>query len=85
MDLTHEQDSSPGSQDVDDVVADHLGEGLNTTFLPQPLVAGLLIVLQLQVVGAVRGLWGSAGEKILIAAFYLLEGLRGFFTVLSCF
>ena len=62
MDLTHEQDSGPGSEDVDDVVTDHPGQRLHTTFRPQPLVAGVLLVLQLEVVGAVRGLWSSAGE-----------------------
>ena len=62
-DLTHEQDSGPGSEDVDDVIADHLGQRLNAAFLPQPLVAGVLIVLQLEVVGAVWGLWSSAGIK----------------------
>ena len=62
--LTHEQDSGPGSKDVDDVIADYLGERLHAAFLPQPLLAGVLIVLKVQVVGAVWGLWSSAGENI---------------------
>ena len=61
VDLTHEEDSSPGPKDVDDVVGDHLGKGINTSFLPQSLIAGSLIFLQLLVVDTVWSLRSSAG------------------------
>ena len=72
-DLTHEQHGGSGSEDVDDVVADYLGQRLNTTLLPQPLVAGVLIVLKIQVVRAVRGLWSSAGRNIFMIFFLCMD------------